>query len=161
MDPITVRIATLKVVSNPRVLICRGLGSCVGVALWESKSNIGGLAHILLPSEEFSLKKDDPGKFANQAIELMLQKMKDLGAIKRYIVAKIAGGARMFASINPQSERVHVGQRNVIAVKDKLAELKIPIVAEDCGGTHGRTMEFDTKTGRIAIYLADKTKKVL
>jgi chemotaxis protein CheD len=161
MDPITVRIATLKVVAGPSVLVCRGLGSCVGVALWEEKAEIGGLAHILLPSEEFSIKRDDPEKFANRAIEIMVDKMVEKGAIRRRIVAKIAGGARMFSSINPTPKRVHVGKRNVIAVKEKLKELKVPIVAEDVGGTHGRTMEFDTSTGKVVIFLADKTTKVL
>lgn len=157
----TVRIATLKVVSNPNVLVCRGLGSCVGVALWDPETHIGGLAHVLLPSEEFSIRKDNPEKFANRAIEIMLEKMGDLGADKARTVAKIAGGARMFQSVSSNSERVHVGQRNVIAVKDKLKAEGISIVAEDTGGTKGRTMEFDTSNGKVVIYLADRTRQVL
>jgi len=161
MDPITVRIATLKVVSDPRILVCRGLGSCVGVALWDEKAGVGGMSHILLPSEEFSIKKDDPEKFANQAIGIMVNKMIEIGAFKRRIVAKIAGGARMFSSMNPKPNRIHVGKRNVIAVKEKLKQLKVPIVAEDVEGTKGRTMEFDTKSGRVVIHMADGTVKVL
>jgi chemotaxis protein CheD len=133
----------------------------VGVALWDGKAGIGGMSHILLPNEDFSIKKDDPEKFANQAIEIMVEKMVALGAVKRRIVAKIAGGARMFSSINPKPKRIHVGKRNVIAVKEKLGELKVPIVAEDVGGTRGRTMEFDTSTGKVVIHLADGTTNVL
>lgn len=160
-EPITVRIATLKVVSEPAVLVSRGLGSCVGVVLYEKGSGIAGMAHILLPSEEFSLKKDMPEKFADKAIEIMMDQMIQLGAIRSRIVAKIAGGARMFISSAPMPERVHVGERNVQAVKKKLKEMNVPIIAEDVGGTRGRTMEFDTKTGRVKIHLADKTVKVL
>ena len=159
-EPITVRIATLKVVSDPAVLVCRGLGSCVGVALWEKGSGIAGMAHILLPSEEFSLKKDNPEKFADKAIELMIDQMVKIGAIKSKITAKIAGGARMFISAGP-SERVHVGERNVQAVKHKLEDLNIPILAEDVGGTRGRTMEFETASGKVKIFLADQTMKIL
>jgi len=161
VEPITVRIATLKVVSDPSVLVCRGLGSCVGVALWEKGSGIGGLAHILLPSDEFSLKKDNPEKFADQAIDLMVHEMLKRGAIRSMIVAKIAGGARMFTSLVPQTDRVHVGERNVEAVKQKLKEVGINIIAEDTGGNRGRTMEFETKTGKVMVILADKTMKVL
>jgi chemotaxis protein CheD len=159
-EPITVRIATLKVVSDPAVLVCRGLGSCVGVALWEKGSGIAGMAHILLPSEEFSLKKDNPEKFADKAIEVMIDQMVKIGAIKSKITAKIAGGARMFVSTAP-SERVHVGERNVQAVKNKLKDLNIPILAEDVGGTRGRTMEFETASGKVKIFLADKTMRIL
>ena len=119
------------------------------------------MSHILLPSEEFSIKKDDPEKFANQAIEIMVNKMVELGAFRRRIVAKIAGGAKMITSINPKATRIHVGKRNVIAVKEKLEQLKVPIVAEDVEGTRGRTMEFNTKTGKVVIHLADGTTKVL
>lgn len=160
-EPITVRIATLKVVSEPSILVSRGLGSCVGVALYEKTSGIAGMAHILLPSEEFSLKKDMPEKFADKAIEMMVDDMIKLGAIKSKIVAKIAGGARMFTSSAPMPERIHVGERNVLAVRKKLKELNVPVIAEDVGGTRGRTMEFDTKTGRVKIHLADKTVRVL
>jgi chemotaxis protein CheD len=160
-EPITVRIATLKVVSEPSILVCRGLGSCVGVALYEKGSGIAGMAHILLPSEEFSLKKDMPEKFADKAIEMMVAQMVEMGAIKSRIVAKIAGGAKMFISVAPSADRVHVGERNVHAVKNKLKDLNVPILAEDIGGTRGRTMEFDTKTGRVKIHLADKTVRIL
>lgn len=160
-DHINVRIATLKVVNNPNVLICRGLGSCVGVALWDSKKGIGGLAHVLLPSEEFSLKKDNPEKFADKSIDIMIERMTGMGSLKRNIIAKIAGGAKMFQSAVSGPDRVHVGERNVIAVKDKLEKVKVSIVAEDVGGNKGRTMEFDTRTGKVTIYLADKTRKVL
>jgi chemotaxis protein CheD len=159
-EVLNVRIATMRVVKNPRILVCRGLGSCVGLALWDNKTRVGGMAHILLPSEDYSINKENPLKFADKAIELMLAEMEKVGAKRKNTLAKIAGGARMFGSPTP-TDRIHVGERNVIAVKDKLRAEKVQIVSEDIGGNKGRTMEFHTRDGKVVIYLADKTSYVL
>ena len=147
---VRVRMADLKIAKHPKVLTTLGLGSCVGIALFDSSSRIGGLAHIMLPNSNQVKNNSNKAKFADTAIIQMVEMMMDMGAKKRYMVAKLAGGAHMF-SFSQASDIVRVGQRNVIASKEILEGLSIPIVAEDTGGNYGRTIELRTEDGILVV----------
>ena len=147
---VRVRMADLKIAKHPKVLTTLGLGSCVGIALFDSSSRIGGLAHIMLPNSNQVKNNSNKAKFADTAIIQMVEMMMDMGAKKRYMVAKLAGGAQMF-SFSQASDIVRVGQRNVIASKEILEGLSIPIVAEDTGGNYGRTIELRTEDGILVV----------
>jgi len=147
---IRVGMADLKSSRHPCVLTTLGLGSCVGIALYDAHSKVVGLAHIMLPSSTQSRNKSNVAKFADTAIEKLVEEMIKLGANKRHLVAKIAGGAQMFA-FEDSSEMMRIGTRNVISTKEKLEELKIPIIAEDTGGNYGRTIELYSSDGSLLV----------
>ncbi len=149
-DEIRVGIADLNIALPPKKLITVGLGSCIGIALYEPIEKIGGLAHIMLPDSTQFSNVSNPMKFADLAIPILIEKMQKQGAIKRYIKAKIAGGASMF-NFSDKSMIMDIGNRNNKSVKKILGKYGIPIISEDTGGNKGRTMIFNTEDGIIQI----------
>ncbi len=147
---IKVGMADLKATKHPDCLTTLGLGSCIGITLFDSKKKIGGLAHIMLPSSEQVRNNSNKAKFADTAIIELLDMMNQMGAQKRNIVAKLAGGAQMFA-FSRTSDIMRIGERNAIASRQVLESLSIPILAEDTGGTYGRTIELNTDDGTLII----------
>jgi len=140
----------MRVVRPPLRLICVGLGSCVAVALWDSSTRIGGMAHVMLPSSIIFKKSEKlPGKFGDIAAKTLLEEMKGHGINQYITVAKIAGGANMFRNVSPDMK--DIGLENVNAIKKSLANLHIKLVAEDIGGNLGRTVELDTTDGKLHI----------
>lgn len=147
---IKVGMADLNASKHPSMLTTLGLGSCVGIALYDPLRKVVGLAHIMLPSSLQARNNLNTAKFADTAIVKLVDDMLKLGAVKNSIVAKLAGGAQMF-SFNSTSEMMRIGARNVVSSKEVLKELKIPIISEDTGGNHGRTIELHSCDGRLVI----------
>ena len=154
---IKVGMADLKVCVSPDSITTLGLGSCVGIALRDPVTKIGGLAHIMLPDSTTIRNNSNIPKFADTGIEELVRQVTKKGANRNRLVAKIAGGAQMF-SFGSTSEAVRVGERNVKAVKQKLAEMKIPILAEDTGKNFGRTVIFYPETGDFLIRAVGKSE---
>ena len=152
---IKVGMADLNVCVSPDRITTLGLGSCVGIALRDPVTKIGGLAHIMLPDSTTIRNNSNIPKFADTGIEELVKQVTRRGANRSRLVAKIAGGAQMFG-FNSNSEMVRVGERNVQATKKKLAELKIPILAEDTGKNFGRTVIFYPETGDFVIRAVGK-----
>ena len=146
---IRVGMADLAATRHPGMLTTLGLGSCVGVAIYEPVSGIIGLAHVMLPYSYQSRNNNNIAKFADTAIEQLVIDMQKLGARKSGLIAKLAGGAQMF-SFNQSSDMMKIGLRNSVASREKLSQLDIPIVAEDVGGSYGRTIELYSD-GRLLI----------
>ena len=149
-NEIKVGIADLNMAFSPDKLITVGLGSCVGIAIYDKSAGIGGLAHIMLPDSSQFNKITNQIKFADLAIPILVEDMIKKGAKLRNMNAKIAGGASMF-NFSDKSIIMDIGSRNGIAVKNALKILTIPIVAEDIGGNKGRTLIFDTASGILSI----------
>lgn len=158
---IKVGMADLKVCVSPNGLTTLGLGSCVGVAIRDPITKIGGLAHVMLPdSTVIRGSEGNIAKFADTGIVELVRLMEAQGAQKSRMKAKIAGGAMMFAFQN-KSDLVRVGDRNVEAAKKKLGELGIPILAEDTGLNYGRTVIFYPETGDYVIKAVGKPEKTI
>lgn len=147
---IRVGIADLNIAYSPDTLITVGLGSCVGIAIYDANKKIGGLAHIMLPDSTQFNKITNEIKFADLAIPILIKNMIAKGASKRNMKAKIAGGASMF-NFSDKSMIMDIGNRNSVAVKRVLKELSIPIISEEIGGKKGRTMIFNTSNGIVSI----------
>jgi len=139
---IKVGMADFKIGREPDNLISYGLGSCIGIALYDPATKVGGLAHIMLPDSTQARASDNPAKFADTCLPLMLNEMIKLGATKKRVTAKIAGGAQMFTFANA-TDVMRVGDRNAEAVRFVLKKLELKILAEDTGGNYGRTVELD------------------
>lgn len=157
---IKVGMADLKAVKSPDGVTTLGLGSCVGIAIRDPVTKIGGLAHIMLPDSTAIRNNANIPKFADTGIEELVKQIVALGASRTRLVAKIAGGAQMF-SFSSKSDMIRVGERNVAASKKKLAELKIPILAEDTGDSYGRTVIFYPETGDFVIRAVGKSETVI
>ena len=149
-NTIKVGMADMKHTLHPGVLVTFGLGSCVGIALYDRKIKMIGLAHIMLPWSEQAKHNTNKAKFADTGIKQLLENMLESGSKKGNIVAKIAGGAQMF-SFSQATDMIRVGQRNVEATKEVLQRLGIPIISEDTGGNYGRTIVFYSDDGRLMV----------
>jgi len=149
-NTIKVGMADMQAARHPAVLVTLGLGSCVGIALYDKTTNIVGLAHCMLPDSTQSKNATNIAKFVNTAIEALVDKMVALGANRSKIVAKLAGGAQMF-NFSQSSDLMKIGYRNVMAAKEKLEQLKIPLISEDTGGNYGRTIMLDSATGILQV----------
>lgn len=153
-------MADWAVCKAPQKLITTGLGSCVGVCLLDPVVKIGGLAHVMLPDSTQARNNQNLAKYADTAINDILNKMTSLGADKRRITAKIAGGAQMF-NFTGASSIMRIGERNVEAVKKNLATHGIRILVEDTGGNYGRTITFNPEDGKLHIKTINKGEKTV
>lgn len=147
---VKVGIADMNVVTAPGSIRTAGLGSCVGVVIYDEVKQIAGLAHVMLPdSTMMKAGIINPCKYADTAIEKLLSMLTKKGASYR-LKAKMAGGAEMF-QFTSTNEMIRIGPRNVEAVKQQLRKFRIPIISEDCGGNSGRTIEFYTETNMLMV----------
>ncbi|MCL2611340.1 MAG: chemotaxis protein CheD [Defluviitaleaceae bacterium] len=150
MNTIIVGMAELSVSKAPDILTTLGLGSCVGIVLYDIVNKIGGLAHAMLPDSKTITNNSNIAKFVDTAIVDMLVKMGKLGANKIHIKAKVIGGAQMFAVV-ANNEKMKIGERNVEATIEILNKLGIPIIAKETGKNYGRTVVFDIATGNVLV----------
>ncbi|MCL1905501.1 MAG: chemotaxis protein CheD [Clostridiales bacterium] len=149
MATMIVGIADLKIGRETDMITTLGLGSCVGITLHDPIRKIGGLVHIMLP--EYNGQMDhNRYKFADSGIPDLLEKLIRAGASRSSLVAKLAGGAHMFTGAGAQNF-LKIGERNVAVSISTLHALKLPIIANDTGGTHGRTIELYNDTGKLKI----------
>lgn len=140
----------MNIVKVPHTIRTSGLGSCVGVVLYDEVKKIAGLLHVMLPDSTLGKSENqNVAKFADTGIFALLELMKAEGVRPLSLKAKIAGGAQMFQF--GTSDTIRIGPRNVEAVKRELNRLSIPIVAEDTGGSSGRTIEFDPSSCKLSI----------
>ena len=155
MADVRVRIADLNLVKAPQKITTIGLGSCVGIALYDKRLKIVGLAHIMLPNSKQFSNVSEPFKFADLSIPILIQRMEEAGCSRRNLVAKIAGGASMF-NFSDKKMISNIGARNVEMVKKILQEEQITIVSESVGGNKGRTMTVDPEDGLVYIKIVGR-----
>jgi chemotaxis protein CheD len=135
--------------SEPAVLMALGLGSCVGVALWDAGAGVGGMAHVVLP-EPFEGDAEPSPKFALHAVEALIQAVLMRGARRERLRCAIAGGADVLSGDFTKS-LFNIGARNTAAVLLALRRESVQLVAQDCGGKHGRSLRLTLPEGRVAV----------
>jgi chemotaxis protein CheD len=157
IETIQVKISDYQLAKAPQLLKTTGLGSCIGVIVYEPGAKVAGMAHVMLPSSELTKGTSvNLAKYADTAIPAMVNEMlKTFHIHKSSLKAKMAGGAQMF-QYTGKSEALRVGPRNADAVKEVLKSLHIQIVAEDVGGQNGRTIEFNTENNELQIRTIHK-----
>ncbi len=159
MATVRVGIAESGVVLNPDSIVTLGLGSCVGVTLYDERKRIGGMVHVMLPSTELAKGTNfNRSKFADSAVPDLLNQLVRSGADQRRLVAKLAGGAQMFNLAGETDSLLKIGLRNVEACKKALSLLRIPVLAEDTGGSWGRTVELFSDSGILEVRAIGKAK---
>ncbi|SHO49836.1 chemotaxis protein CheD [Anaerocolumna xylanovorans] len=157
---VKVGMADLNICSSPDALTTLGLGSCVGITLYDSVSKTAGMVHVMLPDSTKIKNNENFAKFADTGVDALIEKMVLAGANRNRLIAKIAGGAQMFA-FSSNNDMLRIGERNVEASKAKLASLGIRIIAEDTGLNYGRTIEFYAGTGELYVKSVGKPLKIM
>jgi len=163
-DKIKVGMACWKIATNGERLVTFGLGSCVGLGLWDEMTKVAVMAHVMLPdSKQLRVNSDvNPAKFADTALQAMLDRLNKMGIPKNRLCAKIVGGANMFNFENSKAKiNLSIGARNVIAVKESLKAEGIPLVSEDTGGSSGRSVEFSSIDGKLRVRTALAGERVI
>lgn len=157
-NTIKVGIADANIVSGQDTIRTSGLGSCVGVVLYDERSKIAGLVHIMLPDSALARSGEiNPAKFADTGIPYLISLLK---SPPYRLKAKIAGGAQMFQFAG-QKDTMRIGPRNVEAVKKVLSSYQIKVISEDTGGSSGRTIEFDPSSSLLSIRTVNIGEKVI
>ena len=157
---IEVGMADMKMAAGPAVIVTRGLGSCLGVVLYDSMKKIAALAHPMLPKIDEGRVKSNPYKFVDSAITAMLEELKKKGCQPCFLQAKIFGGAHMFSSI-PINSVFNIGARNAEVAREIFLINNVKLIAEDIGGNSGRTIFVDTITGKVAVKTLFHGEKVV
>ena len=158
---VRVKVADYAVRRGHAVLVTIGLGSCVAIALYDRETQVGALAHILLPSPSMSRETANPAKFPETIVPVMLEEMRALGVRPTARVgAKIVGGASMFGQLM-SGTGINVGERNVTATRQVLVAAGIPLLAEDTGLDYGRSVYFHLTDGRLEVRSLKKGDRVL
>jgi len=159
MAVIVVGMADLKVAKHPDTLTTLGLGSCVGITLFDRSKKIGGMAHCMLPTYK-GFEGQNIAKFVDSAVIELINQLVRIGATRTSLVAKIAGGAHMFGR-SQNSDMLKIGERNAAAGLAILRQLSIPVQANDTGGSHGRTIELDIDSGALRIKTVGAGEKFI
>ncbi|KQL54611.1 chemotaxis protein CheD [Heyndrickxia shackletonii] len=151
-EVVKVGIADMNIVHSPNTIRTTGLGSCVGVIIYDPFLAIAGLVHVMLPDSGIAKaqKEINKAKFADTAIKELTERLIKNGCKKLHLKAKIAGGAEMF-SFSSSNDFMKIGPRNVEAVKNALKSEGIELLSEETGGNSGRTIEFDPNTFLLQI----------
>lgn len=157
---IKVGMADLNVCASPDGITTLGLGSCVGVVIYDPALKICGMVHVMLPDSASVRNNSNVAKFADSGIKELVRRLESKGMSRRNMKSKIAGGAQMFA-FDSKSEMMRIGERNVEACKKMLRELQIPILAEDTGLNYGRTVTFYPETSEFEIKSVGKPIKII
>ena len=157
---VRVKVADYAVRRGAHVLSTIGLGSCVAIALYDRDTQIGALAHILLPSQAMSREIGNPAKFPETIVPLMLEEMRELGTRNARVAAKIVGGASMFGQL-VNNTGINVGERTIVATREALAAAGVPIIAEDTGLDYGRSVYFHLADGRLEVRSLKKGDRVI
>jgi chemotaxis protein CheD len=132
----------------------------VGIALYDPAVKVAGLAHIMLPDSTKLNNNKNPAKFADTGMAKLIQDMVNIGASKTRLLAKIAGGAQMFA-FNAKNDEMRIGDRNVEATLKLLKKFAIPLIAYEVGANYGRTVELYAEDGRFLIKTIGHGNRVL
>ncbi len=131
-------------------------GSCLGVFLYDSTSQVGSLAHTVLPSNQHRTTHGlkTPQKYVNIAIHLQVKQLQRFGVRIDRLVAKLVGGAEMF-EVSADLPRFRIGERNLTEAMEILLNYGIPIVATDVGKNYGRKARMDLNTGIVVVSRSD------
>jgi chemotaxis protein CheD len=160
-SPVLVGMADIQILKATGSFSCLGLGSCIGLCLFDPTSQIGGMAHVMLPEAFPDRPGDKLGKFADTAVPELLAQLEKAGANPMRLVCAIAGGAQVFKFGAEGTNRLEIGRRNTEAVLAHLKKRGITPKAQDVGGSLGRTMTMTMETGIVAVRTVTQGEKTL
>lgn len=155
MIEVFVNMGQIQGAVTPGILTTVGLGSCVGVTLYDSIAKVGAMGHVFLPKSRPERDPNAlPGKYADTAIPALIDLAITKGARRGRLVAKLAGGANLFANL--ATNNISIGTQNIEAVIKELSHAKIPIRGQEVAGKRGRKMQLILETGIVVVTTAGK-----
>ena len=162
MSVVTLGIGEYGVVNKPGDIIkTHALGSCIAIIMLDPITRSIGMVHIALPESNVHKTRAEklPGYFADTAVPVLLEKMKEMGAATnlRKIVVKLTGGA----NVMDKNNTFNIGKRNALAIKKALWQQRMGAVAEDVGGTISRTVTVGVDDGKVVITSPGREPKTV
>ncbi len=140
-------IGEFRVSVDPADILFTCVGSCVAVALYDSREKIAGLLHVVLPGHREHERGDDRNAFyADTGVPLLIREMERHGADRDRITAIVAGGACLVAGGNPD-----IGVGNSEKCLALLTDAGIPVLRQETGGIEGRAVEITIAGGAVRI----------
>ncbi|MFH1577803.1 MAG: chemotaxis protein CheD [Candidatus Omnitrophota bacterium] len=155
---IEVGVAAIQISRAPAVLVTRGLGSCLGITLYDPERKIGAMAHAMLPDIDKAKIKSNPARFVNSTIREMLGDLTKEGSPTKCLVAKLFGGAHMFNFIAKDSI-LNIGEKNIEMAEIIFKQYDIKIAAQEVRGSIGRTIELDLESGIVHVRTVSAGEK--
>ena len=152
-----VNISEYEVVDDGTTLVAYGLGACVGLAVYDPETDVGGLARAMLPRQSDGDGTSD-GKYVDTAVETMVRDAISAGAGYGSLEGYVVGGGDL---LDLQQLPREVSENNVAAARETFADLDVPVKRTSVGGSRGKTVEFDTETGEIRIITAHAPEPTL
>ncbi len=143
-------IADCQVSADPNdTLVTYSLGSCIGVAVWDPEVRAGGMIHFMLPESTLSKAKAEarPAMFADTGLPLLFRSVYKLGAVKKRLIVKVAGGSQLLDDNGTFS----IGKRNYVMLRKILWKNGVLIDNEHVGGSLSRTLRLHIGTGRVTL----------
>lgn len=131
------------------VLVAYGLGSCLGISMYDPHKNIAGLLHAVLPKGKCNGEAGHI-KYVQCGIDELIRQMEEKGALRYSFIVKIVGGAHMLTAPG-FSDILKVGERNMEAAEDHFSQLNMKISSQEVGGNRGRTVRLYVSDGRFTI----------
>jgi chemotaxis protein CheD len=160
MEQIVVGMSDCKLGDAPgQVLATYALGSCIGLAVWDPKAGVGGLLHFMLPDSSIdpAKGKENPFKFADTGIPLLIEQVCSRGANKRRLTVMAAGAAQIMDHQNV----FDIGRRNYAAMRKLLWKAGLLVHAEAIGGNTSRTVRLDIGTGRFWLHESGEQRELV
>ena len=141
------------------VLIAFGLGSCLGIGIYDPVAKLGGMIHVVLP-EQKSGNDTNLAKFVDTGIPLLLGKVISVGGIQSRLIVRMGGGANMLTSPG-LSGIFDIGTRNINKAHQVFKELNIKLLKEEVGGQVGRTVRLYIADGRMTVRMMGSQERDL
>jgi chemotaxis protein CheD len=155
---VAVGLGEIKISDDPdSVIVAFGLGSCVGIGIYDPIKKIGGMLHAVLPTAT-SNREDSPAKYVDSGIPLLLNQLKEKGLVVNRCKLYLIGGANILIT-NNESTPFDIGTRNVKSAEEVLEKLKLYPDAKDTGGHNGRTFRLYIGEGRATIRTMGEKEK--
>ena len=155
-----VGVADMKIISQPGdIIVTHALGSCLGIAIHDPCSYVGGILHVMMPLSNANPEKAkaNPCMFVDTGLPAFFREAYTSGAVKGRLIVKVAGGANVQ---NIGNDRFAIGKRNYTILKKLLWKNGIMIAAEDTGGCCARTMYLEVGSGRVWLTTAGTIKEL-
>lgn len=149
---LVVDIADLKVSNDQRAeLVTYSLGSCIGVTVWDPEVRVGGMIHFTLPDSSIAPEKAKtrPAMFADTGIPVLFRSAYELGASKKRLIVKVAGGSTLL----DDNGTFNIGKRNYVMLRKIFWKNGVLIDGEHVGGSLSRTVRLNVETGRVALRI--------
>ena len=160
MGDLIVGISDLKISNNgDDVIVTYALGSCIGISVYDPVAKVGGMLHYMLPESSLDEKKarENPAMFADTGIPMLFKSCYQLGADKKRMIVRAAGGA----SILDDTNFFRIGQKNIMAMRKIFWKNNVMITSEDTGANHNRTVRLQIETGKTFVRTAGGEMKEL